>query len=484
MDKDQFNNIKNVPDALAFMVKEFGIQILNDSIRCRNILDDLVPENKSEQVELFLVALSNQFLSTFTTNNYNPQKAINNLYRNLIKESHLNSKSSTEICKMVAEGLKLKVDIPEDKEIVEKRKRTNALLVKAGLVIAAIVVVVIGFKWFKNTINNAKIKKDYIGTNYTEAIDELKKSGFTNIIAKAQNDITVIPSDDIDKIDKILINGESDYSKDTAIPKNSKIEILYHSRADKYGIRVQFDANTFRGENYKAVISKMKGTGFTNVGVEELPVLKTSEKSSLDTVNNVCINNDLHFKEGDVFPVDSKVEVRYLTYSDSAKATIPLSLTEASGQAYKNVKKTFEEAGFENVYVRPAYDITNENGYPLDTVGKVTIDGKEAFEKGQAIVKTSEIVIFYHQYSSDYKIEVPESSKEFKGMKYKKAIEKLTEAGFDPDKIELDTVEDGWFDFFVGDEVKTISINGSDDFKKGDMFPINSKIKIVYFIDT
>lgn len=98
-------------------------------------------------------------------------------------------------------------------------------------------------------------------------------------------------------------------------------------------------------------------------------------------------------------------------------------------------------------------------------------------------MKTSEIVILYHQYSNDYKIETPESSKEFKGMNYKKAVEKLEDAGFDPDRIELDTVEEGFFDFFVENDVKSISINGTDEFKKGDKFPINSKIKITYYID-
>lgn len=483
MDKARFNHIKTVPDALNFMVQEYGTEILNNPTRCKYFFDDLVPASRSEQVDLFMVALSNEHLSAFTQKHGNSQKRINKLYNDLIKEAHLNGKSATEICKMVAEGLKLKVEIPEEKEIVEKRKKTHSLLLRAGLVIVAIAVVVIGIKWFKNFINTAKIKKDYIGVSYNEAVDELKKAGFKDVTAKPLKDINIIPSDDTDKVDQILVNGKSDYDKDAAISKNSRIEVLYHSISESYSIRVQFDANTSQGESYKSVIEKMKKVGFTNVGVEELPVLKLNEKERVDTVHNIAINGDLHYQKGDVFPVDSKVEVRYLAYSNSVKATIPLSLLEATGQAYEHVKEAFEEAGFVNVFVKPTYDITNENGFSINTVSKVTIDGKESFEKGKSIIKTSEIVVLYHQYSNDYKIETPESSKEFKGMDYKKAIEKLTDAGFDPERIELDTVKEGIFDFFVEDEVKTISINGTDDFDKGDKFPINSKIKITYYID-
>lgn len=307
MDKDIFNHIKTVPDALNFMVQEYGTEILNNPTRCKYFFDDLVPASRSEQVDLFMVALSNEHLSSFTLKNGNSQKRINKLYNDLIKESHLNGKSATEVCKMVAEGLKLKVDIPEDKEIVEKRRKTHSLLLKTCLVIVAIVVVVIGIKWFKNFINTAKIKRDYTGVNYTEALEELKKAGFKDVTAKPSNDINIIPSDDTDKVEQILVNGKSDYDKDIAISKNSRIEVLYHSISESYSIRVQFDANTLQGESYKSVIEKMKKEGFTNVGVEELPVLKLSEKERVDTVHNIAINGDLHYQKGDVFPVDSKV---------------------------------------------------------------------------------------------------------------------------------------------------------------------------------
>jgi hypothetical protein len=65
--------------------------------------------------------------------------------------------------------------------------------------------------------------------NYKKAISELKKTGFTNIKTKALDDLITGWLTKDGEIEKIEINGETEFKANDSFPKDSKIVITYHT---------------------------------------------------------------------------------------------------------------------------------------------------------------------------------------------------------------------------------------------------------------
>ena len=71
----------------------------------------------------------------------------------------------------------------------------------------------------------------YSGEDYEQTVQELKDAGFTDIESQPLNDLNDSKSYKVNKIDKISINGETDFTRGTKFEKDAKIRIYYHSYA-------------------------------------------------------------------------------------------------------------------------------------------------------------------------------------------------------------------------------------------------------------
>ncbi len=86
--------------------------------------------------------------------------------------------------------------------------------------------------------------------------------------------------------------------------------------------------------------------------------------------------------------------------------------------------------------------------------------------------------VIWWQYAKSV-VEVPVDAKKYKGEEYNQVIRELKDIGFE--NIETEVIEDlvtGWIT--KNGEVEKVSINGNNEFEKGDNFKKDSTVVVTY----
>lgn len=84
----------------------------------------------------------------------------------------------------------------------------------------------------KGNANEVKIpssSKEYKGDNYKQVMQELKDAGFTDIEAVSQNDLVIGLVTKDGSIERISIDGDTDFSDGDVFSKDSRVVITYHT---------------------------------------------------------------------------------------------------------------------------------------------------------------------------------------------------------------------------------------------------------------
>jgi hypothetical protein len=75
----------------------------------------------------------------------------------------------------------------------------------------------------------SKSSDEIVGENYKTVISQLEKTGFTNIKTKVLDDLITGWLTKDGEIEKVEINGDTEFGADDSFKKNSKIVITYHA---------------------------------------------------------------------------------------------------------------------------------------------------------------------------------------------------------------------------------------------------------------
>ena len=157
------------------------------------------------------------------------------------------------------------------------------------------------------------------------------------------------------------------------------------------------------------------------------------------------------------------------------------------------VEATLKDLGFENIELIAIEDVNSENSWKMDDVSSITIDGKSSFRKGEKFYTYSKVKISYHTRAKsknpniyddltsvpDGYAAMPSSAYDFRRKDYNVVINDLKDAGFT--NISIVEIKDLKTGILVKNgSVESISVDGSKDFEKGDVFPKDSKIRIDY----
>lgn len=212
--------------------------------------------------------------------------------------------------------------------------------------------------------------------------------------------------------------------------------------------------------------------------------------------------------------LEQEIEEEEQNYLNSIKRRVPMSKKDAEKSSIDTVKSLFNSAGFTNIVLVAITD-PKENKKAEDRgIKEITVkeDGEEVdFKTGDSLKANAEITIVFYDFS-DFPA-VPMSANDAKNKDkddVKRAFEKANFSNIVFDMYEeqetsekngtigeiwgnIVGVADNAIDTVVGffsnednsGKVQGISIqyNGKEtaDFKKGDRFPIDSKIIIIYF---
>ena len=73
---------------------------------------------------------------------------------------------------------------------------------------------------------------EYRGENYEEVVRELEDLGFSNIEISAKKDLVTGWLTKDGSVEKVSINGDTDFEEDDIFPKNAKVVVTYHTFED------------------------------------------------------------------------------------------------------------------------------------------------------------------------------------------------------------------------------------------------------------
>lgn len=162
-------------------------------------------------------------------------------------------------------------------------------------------------------------------------------------------------------------------------------------------VEVTLSQIDFGDKNYYDVWNMLEEDGFTNVQVEALDDLLSSEEEKNDLVERVTIDGSEIYEVGNRYVSDVEVKIYY---HNIKMVYAPFSSEERpEGKLYEGIEKQFKEAGFINVQCEPIEDLVfgwlTEDG----EVESITIAGSETFDDLDIFAFDTEIVIKYHTFS-------------------------------------------------------------------------------------
>ena len=194
--------------------------------------------------------------------------------------------------------------------------------------------------------NEAMVPNSYIECwfkDYKDIEERFRTSGFTNISSEQVKDIYFgITSEG--EVSKVSIDGKTDFERGEIFPKDAKVVITYHMKAE------------------------------------------SSEPTSSEQTSTPSVPQQEASNKPNPQPLDV-----------SGKIHSPMTSLEAKYKNYKDVENSFRAAGFTNVTFEKIGDITPTSVWNKDgEVKEISIDGKTSYSKTDSFDPGVGVVIKYH----------------------------------------------------------------------------------------
>ena len=232
----------------------------------------------------------------------------------------------------------------------------------------------------------------FIGKNYSEVVESLKKDGFTNVQTEQVNNGWAKGNTVVD----VTINNKTSYSTSDTYSPDVKIVVKYSSN-DR--VDLTSTLSNWKQLDFEALQTSLKRLGFTNVRVVEK---ETTTKSSNHLVASITLNN-ASFNGGDCFlQKNAPVVIEYYRLKISAGNT-------ADGycdvENYSDLVSTLKGKGFTNIVLKRTDDLnafTEWGGWiwatPEGSIKSISIAGSSDFQASDYFYFDAEIVIVVNTY--------------------------------------------------------------------------------------
>ena len=161
----------------------------------------------------------------------------------------------------------------------------------------------------------------------------------------------------------------------------------------KKRIPVQFHSWMLLGRSCEDVKKDLRMAGFNRFVEKEIPDLDIYDYENDYKVTNVQIGWKDSFEAFSLFPSNFPV---YITFHTLKRITPPFASKSIKGARYKDVERTFTDAGFRNIEVAKLYDIVTGWIKSDGQVKSVTVDGKKRFSEKDQFRPDVKVIITYH----------------------------------------------------------------------------------------
>ncbi len=179
------------------------------------------------------------------------------------------------------------------------------------LIFIFVVLLLIGYYEIQKLIPMGYSSDSLEGLKYTEVVQRLKESGFSNVHTKEISDLTISKDDEENLVTEIrLIFGDS-FAEDKKYPSNLWITVVYHT-VELYASPLT--SKEAKGMNYLDVIDGFEKAGFVNDTTDVKYDIVTGWLTDDGEVKSVSINGDKKFDSDDEYRLDAEVVITYHTW--------------------------------------------------------------------------------------------------------------------------------------------------------------------------
>ena len=289
-----------------------------------------------------------------------------------------------------------------------------------------------------------------------------------------------------------LSNGMSHFSGNKSAYDKSSDTVSEETQI--ISVQVPVGEDECIGKNYSDIEEIFLNKGFTNISFEQTEDLKAMEAEKVGQVENVSIDGNTEFEKDQIFQVDAKVVISYHVY---AKCTVNVHINFIPNLMFSKYDVDFTFDGVDEGVLTHGksedYQLTVDPGEYL--IGFISKDsssvGGETMLKVEGDCNVSykiechkdeiSIEVEYKENLDDIgenEVMIHSSMADYKHNNYKDVEEELKKLGFTNIKTKiLYDIELGWTN---EGETESVSINGKDDFKRGDIFADSDEVIITY----
>lgn len=246
--------------------------------------------------------------------------------------------------------------------------------------------------------------------------------------------------------------------------------------------------------DYTALKTELYDVGYTNIRTNEIQDLAPSEENKVGSVDNVTVNGQTDFTKGQEFKYDDEIIISYHYYA-KCKVTVHVDFLSNLVFSRYNVnvqldglnKGTLEhgtDGDFEFAVTPGNHTITFESAETSTVNGEATMNVDSDIDVSYQISCYNDKVSVTELYF-DRLVEVPNGQVKVdvaaSDYKYKNKTDvesALKTLGFT--NIKYDIIYDIVFGITQEGEVEKVTIAGTSDFKRGDVFAADAEIVIAY----
>ena len=329
----------------------------------------------------------------------------------------------------------------------------------------------------------------YIGTNYEDVVAELKDCGFTNIKTQEVQDLTSASDMQDGGVGEISVDGVTDFEEGTKFEADVPIIVTYHTIPK---LQIPVSSDDLQNYDHESIADMFSESGFQNVSAEVVYDLNPS--LGIEFENEVEIDFLTYFAEGDEVPFDAQIVVvchrPYTLYTLKLHVSFPSNLLFSKYDVtlevddYEETLKHGTDGDFEFTLKEGEYTIAFASEESSTVKGEVTIyvdcdiDASYRISCGGDEITVTEEYVDKKQDLAEGEVKVLSDETEFWFNDYKDVIKILKEWGFTNIKeVPLYDIYLGWTD---EGEVDDVTIDNSDDYKRGDVFKEDVEVIVSY----
>ena len=190
------------------------------------------------------------------------------------------------------------------------RKKHRKGITITILISIVVVLLLIGYYEVQKMIPMGYSSESLEGLKYTDVVQRLKESGFSNVHTKEISDLTISRDDEENIVTEVKLMFDDSFDEDTKYPSNLWITVVYHT-VELYS--PPLTSKEVKGMNYLDVIEKFENAGFINVSTTVEYDIVTGWLTDDGEVKLVTINGEKKFDSYNEYRLDAEVVITYHT---------------------------------------------------------------------------------------------------------------------------------------------------------------------------